>query len=207
MDIVGEDSDNPTYWDSSTDTELVEWINDGFEQVCLTTGQYTEEVIIPMYANRSWYQIDTTKGGQFLWFKYLRLWPEGNELGGADPTKLSREDYNWMTRTGTPRVFFPIGLNTIRVVPYPSTNGLSLEGTAVCLPPSYIDNDNVLDIDDSLIRPVVDYTAGMTFMSLKRLDKAVEFFRSYSVGLGLDNKKTSNLTNKVPKLGGLGDSK
>ena len=40
MDIVGEDSVSPTYWTSSNDPELTEWINDGLEQVCLVTGQY-----------------------------------------------------------------------------------------------------------------------------------------------------------------------
>ena len=200
MDIVGEDSAAPTYWTSSNQAELDEWINDGFEQVCLVTGQYTEEFILPLFANKAWYRVDPGKGGQFLWIKHLRVWPEGYELGGADPTKLAREDYNWMTRTGTPRTFFPVGVNTIRIIPFPSTDGQSLEGTCVCLPPSLSVNDEVLDIDDSLIRPVLDYAAGMTLMSLRRLDKAVEFFKSYAVGLGLDEKKTAALTYTAPKL-------
>jgi len=206
MDIVGEDSASPTYWNSSNDSELTEWINDAFEQVCLQTGQYVEEFILPLFANRAWYRIDPGKGGQFLWIKYLRLCPEGYELGGADPSKLAREDYNWMTRTGTQRVFFPIGINTIRVVPYPSTNGQSLEGSCVCLPPSFSTDDQIIDIDDSLIRPVVDYAAGMTLMSMRRLEKAIEFFKSYSVGLGLDVKKTAQLSYKITKLQGVGDN-
>jgi len=204
MDIVGEDSASPTYWNSSNDSELTEWINDAFEQVCLQTGQYVEEFILPLFANRAWYRIDPGKGGQFLWIKYLRLYPEGYELGGADPNKLAREDYNWMTRTGTPRAFFPLGINSIRLVPYPSTNGQSLEGSCVCLPPSFSLNDTVIDLDKSLIRPVLDYAAGMALISMRRLDKALEFFRSYSIGLGLDTRKTATLTYKSTKLRELG---
>jgi len=200
MDIVGEDSSSPTYWNSSNDSELTEWINDGLEQVCLVTGQYVEEFTLPLFADRSWYRVDPGKGGQFLWVKHLLLQPEGYELGGADPTKLAREDYNWMTRTGTPRVFFPVGVNTIRVVPYPSTNGQSLEGSCVCLPPSLSTDDEVVDLGSSLIRPVVDYAAAMTLMSMRRLEKALGFFKSYSVGLGLDSKKTAQLSYKVTKL-------
>lgn len=200
MDIVGEDSASPTYWTTSTDIELEEWINDGFEQVCLVTGQYVEEVIIPLFANKAWYRVDPGKGGTFLWMKYLKLWPQGYELSGVDPIKLAREDYNWMTRTGTPRTFFSVGLNTLRIVPYPTTDGQSLEGSCVCLPPSYVENDEVIDVDDSLIRPVVDYAAGMTLMSMRRLEKAVEFFKSYAVGLGLDSRETAQLSYKVNKL-------
>ena len=105
-----------------------------------------------------------------------------------------------MTRTGTPRVFFPVGVNTIRVVPYPSTNGQSLEGSCVCLPPSLSTDDEVVDLGSSLIRPVVDYAAAMTLMSMRRLEKALGFFKSYSVGLGLDSKKTAQLSYKVTKL-------
>ena len=52
----------------------------------------------------------------------------------------------------------------------------------------------------------MDYAAGMTLMSMRRLEKAVEFFKSYSVGLGLDVKKTAQLSYKITKLQGIGDN-
>ncbi len=151
MNIVGEDSASPTYWTDSNDSELRGYINDAVEEVCILTGQYVEDLNIPVFANRQHYILDFSKGSQLLWINHARIEPESWRLGQVDPEKLSREDYNWMTRTGTPINFCSIGLDTIRLIPFPTVDGKVIEMNVTAIPPTLTKNDNVFPQLISLI--------------------------------------------------------
>src|SRR3990167_2558579 len=196
MDSVGEDSVNPTYWTSSTVSELNEWIIDALEEWIVLTGAYTEEVAIPIFANRQYYRIDPGKGGQLLWIKHILVSPQMWSLKGTSPSKLSREDYTWITRTGTPRSFYPVGVDTIRVVPFPEEDGQVLEATIVCIPAEYSIAEELIDIRDDSISFVLDYVVGLLLLSSKRFDKAKTFLQRYITEGNLGEYKLDRVFNK-----------
>ena len=206
MDVVGDDSVNPTYWTPSTITELDEWILDALEEWVVLTGAYTEEIAIPLFADRKHYQLDPARGGQMLWIKHLLVSPEMWSLKGTSPAKLSREDYTWMTRTGTPRSFYPVGLGVIRIIPYPSEDGQVLEGTIVCVPASYNLASELVDIRDDSVSFIIDYVASLLLLSTKRLDKAKVFLRRYIEIGGLGVYKLDKVFYKQQALRGVGDT-
>lgn len=202
MDSIGEDSSSPTYWTSLNDGELEDYINDALGEVCLLSGHYTETLHLPLFSNRQHYRLDPGKGGEFLYIKGIRVLPEEYDLSMTDMNKLSKEDYLWMTRTGTPRTFFQIGLDTIRPVPIPSSGGKSLEITACVIPPPYTNDMDEIDLDDSLIEVIVAYATYMLLLSKRKLESADVWMKTYMKASGLSEENGSFLGRSV-KLQGL----
>lgn len=205
MDIVGEDSSSPTYWTSSNDIEIEDYINDAVEEVCVLTGMYVQDIHLPLHAGRDYYRLDAGKGGEFLYVNYMRVLPEGYSVGMSDTTKLTREDYNWMTRTGTPRTFFFVNPDIIRVVPMAGVGGQSLEIVASTIPPSYTLDDEVIDLDESLISVVVAYAASMIFLSMRSFPKSSYWLKVYMEGVGRSSKEGSSFIGRAIKIKALGE--
>lgn len=206
MDIIGEDSSSPTYWTSSNDIELEDYINDAVEEVCVLSGVYTQDLLLPLHASRDYYSLDPGKGGEFLYVNSVRVIPEGYSVGMSDPLKLTREDYNWMTRTGTPRTFFFVNPDMLRVVPMSSTEGQSLEILASTIPPTYTLDSEVIDLDESLISVVVAYAASMIFLSMRAFPKASLWSKVYMEGIGRTSKEGTSFLGRAQKIKDLGSA-
>ena len=206
MDLVGEDSASPTYWTATNIAELDHWILDAIEELSLVLGCSTEEVRIPLQANRRYYVLDAGKASQLFYIKQMRIEPEGKRVNLKDPEALSRDDYNWMTRTGTPQVWFPIGLKTIRIVPYPTTDGQLLEATAVVVPAQVSGASEALRLEDRLISAVVSYAAAQVLIQQRRLDKVAGWMKEYHNVLGVNMSYSLNLTPKTIELKGIGSA-
>jgi hypothetical protein len=200
MDIIGEDSASPTYWTSSNDIELEEHLNDAIAEVCILTGQYTNELVLPLYASRSYYHLDAGKGGELLYLKRVRVYPEGYSLEQTDPAQLTREDYLWITRTGCPSKFYLVNGDMLRTVPMDSDGGRSLECLAVTIPPRYTEDDEVVDITTEMIDWVVSYTSYMMFITLRRLDKANLWFKKYIENSGFNKADDGKYVGRLIKL-------
>ena len=103
MDIIGEDSITPTYWTSSNDIELENYINDAFEEVCILTRHYKEDLYIPLMANKKHYRISGGKVGQFLFLSSVRVLSNNDNLYMTDPFQLSETRLKVDDVSGTPR--------------------------------------------------------------------------------------------------------
>jgi len=206
LDAVGEDSVNPSYWTSDHITELDEWIQDAIEEVCVLTGLYVEELRQPLFANRRYYHLDPGKGGELLWLKHLRIEPEGWYLKQSDPTALSRDDVNWMTRTGTPRVWYPVGVNLVRLVPYPASAGQLIEASVVCIPPMATTSDMLLDIPDHLTAAIVSSVVATVLVINRRLEKAAGWLTDYKNALNLADSAMLKGIGRALMPKGLGSS-
>jgi ketosteroid isomerase-like protein len=204
MDLVGEDSTTPTYWTSDNISQLDGWILDAVEEISLVTGCNTEEMRIPIRANRRYYKLDPGKGSSLLWIKHLRVEPQGRRLALKDAEALSREDYNWMTRTGTPMWWFPVGLDTMRIVPYPTEEGQLLEATVVTVPQLITLGEQDLPIEDHLIAGIAAYAVGTVMIQNRRLDKVSSWFTEYHKALGIGMSYSLNLTPKTTLPRGIG---
>jgi hypothetical protein len=206
LDILGEDSTTPTYWDSTNDIEIEDLINDAFEEICVTTGQYTEPISIPLFANRRHYALTPGKGGELVYLKGLRILPEEKDLTMTDPGKLTREDYRWITRTGTPEEFFVVNGDTLRLIPYPAEAGQVLEAYGVTIPPPYSYDDEELDLQDAFLGAIVGYVCYTLFTSMRMFDKGALWFDEYIKSLGLMNKEASSLIGRSIKFKAIDDA-
>ena len=204
MDLVGEDSISPTFWTAANVSQLDEWILDAIEELSLVTGCNTEELRLPLQANKRYYRINPGKGSTLLWIKHLRIEPQGRRLDLKDPESLSRTDFNWMTRTGTPECWFPVGLDTVRFVPYPTEEGQLIEATAVTVPASITLGEQDVPIEDQLIAGVASYAAGTVMIQNRRLDKVTGWFQEYHKALGIGQSYSLNLTPKTITFKGIG---
>lgn len=198
MDLVGEDSADPTYWNAANVGQLDHWINDAVEELCALGGLYTEEVRLPLGSGRKHYWLDPGKGSQLLWIKHMRIEPDGYYVTGTDTEKLGREDYNWITRTGSPRQWYPFGLNGVRFVPYPTADGLLIEATLVCTPPVLERSDDETRVEVGVVASVVAYAAAYVMVQTRRLDKAAAWFGEYLKGAGI--AKEDPMTRQVKAL-------
>jgi len=205
-DIIGDFSPE-TLWDSTLDAGIEDYINDAFEEISVKTGAYKEQMYIPLSAGKRSYQIvPSSRGGQFLYPTNVRLMGQRRDLVLTDVRKLSRNDYRWMTRTGSPQEFYMVGVDVIRTVPYSSEGGdvLLLEG--VVIPPSYSSNTEPIDIQDSFINTICEYASYMMLLEMRKLPAASKAFTMYAQSIGLYDNKVINKTNKVWKLEGVGSN-
>lgn len=185
MDLVGEDSASPTYWTATNAGQLDNWINDAVEEMCALGGLYTEEIRLPLGSGRKHYWLDPGKGSQLLWVKHMRVEPDGYYVTATDTEKLTRGDYNWITRTGSPRQWYSFGLNGVRFVPYPAGEGLLIEATLVCCPPELSRTDDEVRVEQGAIAGIAAYTAAYVMIQQRRLDKAAIWYRDYLQSAGV----------------------
>lgn len=203
-DIIGDFSPE-TLWDSSLDGQIEDYLNDAFEEVSVRTGSYKEAMYIPLSANKRSYQIvPSSRGGQFLYPTSVRLMGQKRDLVLTDPRKLSRNDYRWMTRTGTPQEFYMVGVDVIRTIPYSSEGGDVLLVEGVVIPPSYASNTEPIDIQYSSINTICEYASYMMLVEMRKLEQAAPAFTAYAEGVGLYDNKVINKTNKEWKITGVG---
>lgn len=179
MDVVGEDSSNPTYWTSTNDAELVDYINDAIQEV-MYNFPIQVTFYVPLVAGKSHYHLTPESGFIPLKLVDVRLGSTQHQLDLTHPYTLSREDYHWMARTGQPRKFYLILPNTIRVVPTPEIDGDVLECLVECLPKRYTYNDEKVDVPDEYISLVIDYASYLVFLSLRDYDKASFYLKNFS---------------------------
>ena len=203
-DLVGDYSPE-TYWTSALDGEIEDYLNDAFEEVSVKTGAYKEAMYVPLSAGKRHYQIvPSSRGGQFLYPTNVRLMGQRRDLVLTDSRKLSRNDYRWMTRTGTPQEFYMVGVDTLRTVPYSAEGGDVLLVEGVVIPPSYVDNKEPIDIQDSFVNTLCEYASYMMLLEMRKFEPAAKAFQIYAEGIGLYDVKVINKTNKEWKLSGVG---
>ena len=200
LDIIGEDSAAPTFWDSTQDGEIEDYINDAVEEACTLIPHYKEDIYLPLLTNKKHYRISPGKGGQFLYISNMRIIPDERDVEMVGAGQVARNDYRWMTSTGRPNRFFRIGVETIRVIPYPEQDGDTLVMSCVVIPPRYTENDELIDIHDTFIGIVVSYAAYMLFLSLRMIDKAGVQLERYSTLLGDYNVDATSMKQTAFKL-------
>lgn len=199
MDIVGEDADAPTYWTSSTDSEITRLLQDALEETCCLSAHTTQEFIIPLYEDRTHYRL-TPPSGELLSLKSVRVMPEGYSLTLTDTSKLSRSDYTWMTRTGTPTSFYMIGHNVLRPVPYTSDSSHYLEVIASVIPAEPTRDSEEVNIDTNIANILIAYASYMLLLTLRRFDKSDYWFKKYVEFSNIGEVEGSKLVYRSIKL-------
>lgn len=184
--MVGDDPDNP---DVFKDTEqglkpIRRSINDAVQEIILLNGGFSRSFHIPLTEGKTFYSINFNDG--FLgWVDNVWLVNIKRRLSQTDLHSLRNWDYRWLSSTGTPESYFPIGVNVIGVYPKPSATSDIAEVSAMVIPAPYTNDKQKIRLRKSFEWSVINYAVSEYWCSRGDVQTAKKHFQIYLNTLGL----------------------
>ena len=185
MDLIGENSESPdVFTDASGIEELRSHINDAIEEVCVITGCHKRVWYVPLRGNSLFYRIDESRDG-FGWFDTVYLASNKSLLEQTDFTGLEWLDSRWMSATGTPAYYVPIGASKFAIYPAAASSTDSLEVTAVSIPSRYTLDTDRIKLRKSFEWAVVNRVVSEFWATRGDAGSAAKSFGIYAQEVGL----------------------
>lgn len=184
--IIGENVDSPDVFTDDTTgmAPIRDSLNDGIQELCMITGSYRRMYLLPLYADRQFYRMGW-EADYFGWV--VEAWDRrrGKRLEQTDPFRLTKENAYWMKDSGNPDEYMQIGSDIFGVYRKPSSNGVVLELTSVCIPKPYTVDTDPVKLRDQFQRAAVYYAVCEFFASRGDARRATEYFDKYIETAGL----------------------
>jgi hypothetical protein len=188
LELIGEDVDSPDVFtdDASGMAQIRDSLNDAIQEISMIVGGYEDTYSLPLTANGIFYRLDFSAGrGDFAWI--TGVWDVTNKrrLEQTDITRLNHHDPRWMTYTGNPTAYFPLGLDHMGVFPKPSADTEMLEVKAVLIPKRYTTDTDRIKLRDSYQWAAVHYAVGEYWASRGDAQSAIMHHNDYLKRLGI----------------------
>lgn len=181
---IGENIASP---DAFSDiTPVRDSINDAVEEISALTGAVTDQFVIPLVAEKTFYRI-SFEHGYFGWVQDAWLVNNKRRMRHTDRYQLDHINPRWMISTGTPEAYFQIGLDVIGVHPKPSASSDVIELKCVVIPGRYTDDVDRVKIRDTYKWSVIHYAVSEYYASRGAADEAKTHMAKYMKSLGLIN--------------------
>ncbi len=186
LEMIGESTSSPdVFLDTDDGLEPIRnSINDGIQELSITTGAYKRDYILPLTQDATFYRLRFTEG-QFGWV--TDAWHIENQwrLTQTDLHKENREDPRWMDQTGEPERYMQIGLDIVGVWPRPSGVGTALNLTCVTIPDPYGTSTDRIKLRESFEWAVVHYAVGEYYAGRGDRREAMNHHKKFLEKLGL----------------------
>lgn len=180
LEQIGENIDSP---DVFTDTPegikpIRDSINDAIQEAAMLFGGRTTKFLIPLHHNRTFYRLRFNHG--FLgWIQSTWLVNQKRRLVQTDMHKLQKFDYRWIERVGSPREYFPIGLDVIGFYPRPSSSTDAVEVVGMLIPKPYDDEDAEIKVRREYRWALTYFAMAEFYASRGDADSAEQFRQRY----------------------------
>lgn len=181
MDLIGENTDSPDVFDDEGIAEIRSHLGDAIEEISIIGGGYKRVVHVPLKASCFFYQMPEGFG----WFDSVYLLSVQRPLEQTSFIGLQEIDSQWLSASGNPTHYVPIGYRKFCVYPAPSSSVDSLEITCVAIPAPY-----VLEGDRVRLRPAHEWAcvnrAVSEFWATRGdAQSAARYFQTYAQESGL----------------------
>lgn len=189
LEMIGEDTDNPdVFIDTAAGMEQIrDSINDAIEEIAIITGAYKETFYLPLREGRSFYRFDDLDtGGDVAWITDAFITTNRRRLEQTDLTRLCMQNPRFLIDSGTPLVYFPIGLDYLGIWPKPGADTDIVEVTAVIVPIRYTADTDRIKLRKDLKWATVNFAVGEYYASRGDAKKAIEHHNLYLQDLGID---------------------
>ena len=147
-------------------------------------GGYPEEYAIPLVSNKTFYRL-TLQNGEMGWVENAWMMNQRRLLTQTDMILLGHHDPRWMTRTGLPEEYFPVGNNILGLSPKPSSAEDILEIDMVVIPAPYTTDTYRVKLREEFIFGVVNYAVGEYFAGTGDAKRASDHYAIYAETVGL----------------------
>lgn len=198
--IIGEDPDNPdVFTDDDTSMALIrDSINDAIQDIIINNGGYTETFSLPLVINKTFYRL-TFKHGFLGWVQDAWLVIQKRRLTQSGLTGLNYFDPRWMTMTGTPEVYIPVGLDILGFHPKPSATSDIVELTCVVIPDNYKKEIDRIKLRDSFQWAVINYAVSEFWASRGDAREASKQMQTYLDNIGV-RQRFSETQDRINQL-------
>lgn len=138
LELIGENPDSP---DVFLDTDegmapIRDALNDAVQEIVMLSGSHKRQYWLPLRGGIAFYRL-RPRNGAVGWITDAWLVNQKRRLEQTDVIRLSHLDPRWMTYTGSPESYLPLGTDSIGVYPKPPSDGDVLELTLVEIPNAY----------------------------------------------------------------------
>lgn len=189
LEMIGENIDSPDVF-TNTDSgleQIRDSINDAIEEIAIVTGAYKEIFYLPLRENRAFYRFDDLDtGGTVAWITDVFITTVRRRLEQTDLNRLCVQMPRFLVDSGSPIVYFPIGLDYLGFWPKPSADTDIAEVTAVMVPIRYTADTDRIKLRQDLEWATVNYAVGEYYASRGDARRAIEHHNLYLKDLGMD---------------------
>jgi hypothetical protein len=195
-EYIGENPDNPDVFIEGSNSldNLRSSINDAIDEVNMVLGDWKQTYSIPLRAKSMFYRLDFgLTGPRFGWIYGAWYRPTKRRLEQTHVSKLMIDDPLWLSRTGTPWQYAPIGLTSVMLYPGPSASGGVVDLECVIIPERYNNDEDRVFLRDSWKLSVVHYVVSEFWASRGDAESADSHHNKYL--------ELMNLMNIVPRYG------
>lgn len=138
LELIGESPEAP---DVFTDDEegmapIRDALNDAVQEIVMLSGSHKRQYLIPLRGGIAFYRL-RLQNGSLGWVTDAWVVNQDKRLEQTDLLRLSQYDPRWMTYTGSPESYLPIGKDVIGFYPKPPSDGNLVELTVVEIPNAY----------------------------------------------------------------------
>jgi hypothetical protein len=185
MDLIGENSESPdVFTDASGIEEIRSHVNDAIEEICVITGCHKRVWHVPLRGNSVFYRLDQGRD-QFAWFDTVYLIGTKRLLEQTDFEGLEWLDSRWMSSTGTPSHYAPIGVSKFAIYPSAASDSDTLEITGVAVPSRYTEDTDRIKLRKSFEWAVVNRAVSEFWATRGDAASAAKAFGLYASEVGL----------------------
>lgn len=186
LELIGEDPDSPdVFTDDDIGMEPIRLsINEGIQEIVMLTGSFKRQYYIPLRQEQSFYRIRPLNGS-VGWIADCWLMNPKWRLEQTDLTRLSAYDPRWMSYTGSPQAYVPMGMDAIGLYPKPASDSDVLELTIVEIPSAYTSDRDRIKIRDAFNYAVVRYAIADFWASRGDAQEAIVHSTEYLESLGI----------------------
>jgi hypothetical protein len=186
LQIIGENTDSPDVF-ADTDAgmaQIRESINDSIEEICMVTGSSKREYQLPLEDSKSFYRLRWTED-DLGWITDAWLVTQNRRLEQSDLTRMYNFNPRWLTNTGSPQAYIPLGSDMVAFWPRPAADGDIVAFTCVIIPGRYSDDKHRIKVRNDFQWASVHFSVGEYYASRGDAKSAMYYHSKYLEKLGL----------------------
>ena len=186
LELIGESTDSPDVFtdDDEGMAPIRDSINDAISEIIMLTGGFKRQYYLPLRSGQAFYRI-RPQNGVLGWVTDVWSLTPQYRLEQTDLVRLVAHDPRWMTYTGDPQAYMPVGQEMIGFYPKPSGSTNVMELTIVEIPTAYATDRDRIKLKSSFRYATVHYAVGEFWASRGDAGEAQKHMAMYLDALGL----------------------
>lgn len=180
LELIGEDTTTPDVF-ADTDTGMAhirDSVNDSIMELCMVTGAYVMPYFLALQEEEIFYTLELER--DYVGY-VIEAWDRSRRyrLQQIDPIVLGSYDSEWLQSNGDATHYFHVGIDKIGIYRKPSSSGVVLELSCVCIPKPYTSDTAIVKLRDNYRRACVNYAVSEFYASRGDAGRAKEWFDRY----------------------------
>jgi hypothetical protein len=186
LELIGEDPDNPDVFtdDDEGMAPIRDSLNDAVQEIVMLTGSHKRQYFIPLRGDMQFYRLRLLNG-ELGWVTDAWLVNQKTRLEQTDLLRITAHNPRWMTPTGSPEQYLPVGQDLVGFYPKPASDSDVVELTVVEIPSAYASGRDRVKLREAFKYATVNYAVSEYWASRGDAGEAQKHMALYMDALGL----------------------